>query len=590
MKLKSILYSVIRLSSLLTVGCLLITNTAAQQATKHAHNADRSTLRAMSTNLWWKNAVLYEIYPRSFQDSNGDGIGDLKGITSRLDYLKSLGVDAIWLTPIYPSPQVDFGYDISNYEAIDPQYGTMEDFDKLLAEAKKRHIRILMDMVLNHTSDQHKWFKESASSRTNPKRDWYIWRDGKGRGQPPNNWQSDFGHSAWKYDGTTGQWYYHEFYPQQPDLNWRNPEVKKAMYSTLRFWLDKGVAGFRLDAITNLFEDQNLTDEKLLPGTNEFGDPNQDDSKTNNLPEVHDVLRDLRKVVDSYPGDRVLVGETYLPSVQELAKMYGAKHDELQLPMDMQFGFNHKLDVKIFRTAIDEAETKVNGNEPLIVLDNHDNERSWDRFGDGVHNEAIARMLSAVLLATRSTVLLYYGEELGMVTTPPARKEDVKDPIGIIGWPKEKGRDGERTPMQWDGTRLGGFTTGKPWLPVPASVATVNVATQQKDPDSMLAWFKELIALRRSNPAVGNGSNTMLNHDSENTLVWLRHSGSETVIVLANFGAEAKTISVADDLKANGLAASSLMVLLKSDKSGARTIDPARVALPGFGVVIADVK
>ncbi|MGA8028545.1 MAG: alpha-amylase family glycosyl hydrolase, partial [Bryobacteraceae bacterium] len=236
-------------------------------------------------DVWWKHAVVYEIYPRSFQDSNGDGIGDLNGITRRLDHLKELGVDAIWLTPIYPSPQVDFGYDISNYQGIDPQYGTMADFDRLLAEAKKRNIRILMDMVMNHTSDKHPWFIESASSKTNPKRDWYIWRDGQGPGQPPNNWLSTFGHSAWQYDPKTKQSYYHYFYIQQPDLNWRNPEVEKAMFDAVRFWLDRGVAGFRLDAVPTLFEDPTLKDEAVLPGKNKFGDPNESTVLQDNLPE-----------------------------------------------------------------------------------------------------------------------------------------------------------------------------------------------------------------------------------------------------------------------------------------------------------------
>src|SRR5271156_5079434 len=288
---------------------------------------------------WWKHALIYEIYPRSFQDSNGDGIGDLKGITQRLDYLQSLGVDAIWLSPIYPSPQVDFGYDISDYENIDPQYGTLADFDHLLAEAKKRNIRIIMDMVMNHTSDKHPWFIESKSSLTNPKRDWYVWRDGKGPGIPPNNWQSAFGHSAWKYDPTTKQWYYHKFYAEQPDLNWRNPAVEKAMFDAVRFWLDRGVAGFRLDAIPTLFEDPQLRDEKELGGTNAYGDPILADNYTDNLPEVHDVMRRLRAMVASYPGDRVLIGETYLPNIQELDKWYGgASHNELNLPMDMQIG------------------------------------------------------------------------------------------------------------------------------------------------------------------------------------------------------------------------------------------------------------
>ena len=286
---------------------------------------------------WWKHAVIYEIYPRSFQDSNGDGTGDLNGITERLDYLKELGVDAIWIAPIYPSPQVDFGYDISDYRNIDPQYGTLADFNRLMAEAKKRNIGIIMDAVMNHTSDKHPWFIESASSRTNPKSDWYIWRDGKGPGKPPNNWLSTFGHSAWQLTPARNQYYYHYFYIQQPDLNWRNPQVENAMFNMLRFWLDRGVAGFRLDAVPTLFEDPSLQDEERLSGTNKFGDPNQMTKLQENLPEVHGVIQRLRAMVDTYPGNRVLIGETYLPNVEELDKWYGgAKHDELQLPMDMQ--------------------------------------------------------------------------------------------------------------------------------------------------------------------------------------------------------------------------------------------------------------
>jgi len=261
--------------------------------------AQQHTSADTAKKTWWKGAVLYEIYPRSFQDSNGDGIGDLNGITSRLDYLKTLGVDAIWLSPIYPSPQIDFGYDISDYEAIDPQYGTMADFDRLVAEAKKRNIGIIMDLVLNHTSDKHKWFIASKGSKSDPKRNWYVWKDGK-NGQPPNNWESVFGHSAWELDPKTNQYYYHRFYIQQPDLNWDNPQVRKAMYDVERFWINRGVVGFRLDAITSLFEDPSFTDENYVldengkPKINAFGDKQVDTLKTDNLPKVNDVLRELR--------------------------------------------------------------------------------------------------------------------------------------------------------------------------------------------------------------------------------------------------------------------------------------------------------
>lgn len=541
-------------------------------------------------DVWWKHAVIYEIYPRSFQDSNGDGVGDLNGITRRLDHLKALGVDAIWLSPIYPSPQVDFGYDISNYEGIDPQYGTMADFDRLLAEAKKRDIRIIMDMVMNHTSDKHPWFVESASSKTNPKRDWYIWRDGKGPGQPPNNWLSTFGHSAWQYDRKTNQYYYHYFYIQQPDLNWRNPEVEKAMFGAVRFWLDKGVAGFRLDAVPTLFEDPSLKDEEMRPGKNKFGDPNESTALQENLPEVHDVMRELRKLIDSYPDNRVLIGETYLPNVQELNKWYGGdQHNELQLPMDMQVGFINKLDVAEFRNRINEAETELGANQPLFVFDNHDNPRLDVRYGDGKHNTEIQRMLAAILFGSRATALMYYGDEIGMPTTIPKRIEDVKDPIGKTGWPQEKGRDGERTPMQWDTSKNSGFTASNhPWLPVAPDYKTVNVAVEQPQPESLLDWYEHLIQLRRENQALHSGKEMMLNTSDNHVLSWLRQAeGAPAVIIACNFTANPQTVSF--DLASAGISGKQATTLLKSPGA----TDPAsldQVQLPPFGVYIGQVQ
>jgi alpha-glucosidase len=545
-----------------------------------------------TSDPWWKHAVIYEIYPRSFQDSTGDGIGDLRGITQRLDYLQSLGVDAIWLSPIYPSPQVDFGYDISDYENVDPQYGTLADFDELVAEAKKRNIRIIMDMVMNHTSDKHPWFVESRSSRTNPKRDWYIWRDGKGPGIPPNNWESVFGHSAWKFDPTTNQWYYHKFYPEQPDLNWRNPEVEKAMFDSVRFWLDRGVAGFRLDAIPTLFEDPQLRDEKEVGGTNAYGDPNLDDSYTDNLPEVHDVMRRLRKMVASYPGDRVLIGETYLPNIQELDKWYGgSRHDELNLPMDMQIGFANKLDVNLFRQRIEEVETKVHGNQPLVVFDNHDNARSWNRYGDGVHDDAIARLIATMLFTTRATALMYYGQELGMVTTTPTRKEEVKDPIGVIGWPNEKGRDGERTPMQWNASKDAGFSTAaSTWLPIPPDYTTVNVKAEEADPKSLLNWYKKLIELRRTNPALRDGALHMLDPTNPNVLSYLRKgpAGSPSVVVSLNFTAQPQTVSL--DLAGTGVISNHIKTLMTDDASLQSTTSLTNIVLPPFASWVASVQ
>ena len=512
------------------------------------------SMTASPSNLWWKHAVVYEIYPRSFQDSNGDGVGDLNGITSRLGYLQSLGVDAIWIAPMYPSPQVDFGYDISNYEAVDPQYGTLADMDRLIAEGKKHHVRIILDMVLNHTSDKHQWFIEASSSRSDPKHNWYVWNDGipadspgvtayqkrfehDGR-VPPNNWVSGFGGSAWQWVPAVHQFYYHEFYKQQPDLNWRNPAVEQAMFAAMQFWLDRGVAGFRLDAIPNLFEDPQLRNNPELGGINAQGDPNVGDTYTNNLPEVHDVIRRMRAMVAKYPGDRVLIGETYLPNTAELDKWYGgAKHDELQLPMDMLVGFHgdhDKLDADTFRQHIEEVETQIQGSQPLIVFDNHDNVRAIDRYGDGLHDDLINDALATVLFTTKATSLMYYGEEIGMHTTTPTRREDVRDPIGITGWPKQKGRDGERTPMQWTAGPQAGFSTNPhTWLPIPPSYKTINVAVESSEPKSELNWFKQLIALRRDLPALHNGTMTMLDTDNHNVLSYMRSTGSGPVVVVA---------------------------------------------------------
>jgi alpha-glucosidase len=523
-----------------------------------------TTMPFASGRDWWKNAVFYEIYPRSFQDSNGDGIGDLKGITQRLDYLQQLGVDAIWLSPIYPSPQVDFGYDISDYKNVDLKYGTLADFDHLIAEANKRHIRIIMDMVMNHTSDKHKWFLQSRSSRTNPYRDWYVWRDGKGetntdKGTVPNNWQSDFGHSAWEWDEKTRQYYYHKFYIQQPDLNWNNPKVHEAFKDIINFWLKRGVAGFRFDAITTLFEDPDWIDDAELKDKegktflNNYGDVALDDARTNNLPGVHVVMAEMRATADKFksegfPGTRVFIGETYLPNVAELAKQYGTPgHPEFQLPMDTQLGFINKLDVVQFRTKLTEVETRIGGNTPLLVFDNHDNARLDVRYGDGVHDIDIQRVISTVLLASRGAALFYYGDEIGMKTTPPTRKEDVKDPVGLTGWPKEKGRDGERTPMQWDGGPNAGFTaaTAQPWLPVPPSAATVNVENQKSDPNSLLAWYRALIRLKKTNASIARGDDVMLDTQNTKVLSWVRHAaGISPVVVAVNMTAEPQTVNL----------------------------------------------
>ena len=553
---------------------------------------------------WWKNAVIYEIYPRSFQDSNGDGIGDLNGITERLDYLKGLGVDAIWLTPVYPSPQVDFGYDISDYENIDPQYGTLKDFDNLVAEAGKRHIRIIMDMVMNHTSDKHMWFEQSRSSKDNPYRDWYMWHDGKGetatdKGEPPNNWQSDFGHSAWEWDEKTRQYYYHKFYIQQPDVNWNNPKVHQAFKDIIAFWLKRGVGGFRFDAITTLYEDPQMRDEDVLKDKdgktflNAYGDIALNDTRTNNLPGTHAVMQEMRALSDTFgsnkfPGARVLIGETYLPNIGELAKQYGtADKPEFQLPMDTQVGFINKLDVTLFRSKLNDVETEINGNTPLLVFDNHDNPRLDARYGDGVHDTDIERVISTMLFASRGTSMFYNGDEIGMKTTPPTRKEDVKDPVGLTGWPKDKGRDGERTPMQWSDAANAGFTNAgvTPWLPVPPTYTTVNVKTEETDPNSLLTWYRNLIKLKKTNPAFEHGDNVMLDNTNTKVLSWIRQTaGAPTVVVSLNFTADPQTVNLSVSGKSGGV-----KTLLKTPGAA----DPAslgQIQLGPFGVWVGEVQ
>jgi alpha-glucosidase len=550
-----------------------------------------SSTPAATAAKWWQNAVIYEIYPRSFQDSNGDGVGDLNGIAQRLDYLQGLGVDAIWIAPIFPSPQVDFGYDVADYENVDAQYGTLADFDRLLRQARKRNIRIILDMVLNHTSDHHPWFRAAVASRDNPRHDWYVWNDGvkvaSGAPHPPNNWVSLFGGSAWEWVPALQQYYYHEFYRAQPDLNWRKPEVERAMFDALRFWLDRGVAGFRLDAITTLFEDPQLRNEPGRPGVNAQGDPILTRAYTDNLPEVHGVMRRMRRMVDTYPDDRVIIGETYLPNTAELDKWYGGEHhDELHLPMDMLVGFINKLDAASFRSRLLEAQTQIHGSQPLFVFDNHDNTRSWERYGDGVHNAEIAKMVATLLLASRATALLYQGEEIGQVTSVPTRVEDVKDPIGKTGWPKERGRDGERTPMQWDTSNAqAGFNTNPhTWLPVPTNYTAINVESELADPSSLLNWNRKLIAMRRTNPAFA-GPMVMLDVQNANVLSFARVAKNGTAILVSlNMSAAPQIVSL--DTRFAGTGDSTVTTLMMSPASMNRPASARSFTLAPFGTWI----
>jgi alpha-glucosidase len=566
----------------LLLGCLLSPDSPAAPTAAH--------------EPWWQHAVIYEIYPRSFQDSNGDGTGDLNGITQRLDYLERLGVDAIWVAPIYPSPQVDFGYDISDYQGIDPRYGTFADFERLLAEAQRRHIRVILDMVLNHSSDQHPWFRDAVRSRSAPHHDFYVWSEGKpdaaAARRPPNNWVSLFGGSAWQFVPGVGEFYYHRFYRQQPDLNWRNPSVEREMFAAMRFWLDRGVTGFRLDAVTELFEDPKLRDAPVLGGVNAQGDPNLSDIYTKNLPEVHEVMRKLRALTEGYADERVLIGETYLEKTSDLDDWYGgARHDELQLPMDTLVGLGNRLDAGTFRKHLLESQTELHGSQPLVVFDNHDNIRSWDRFGDGVHDAQIARIVAALLLTTRATALMYQGQEIGQRTATPRRVEDVRDPLGVRGWPRDKGRDGERTPMQWDASNpQAGFSTNpRTWLPVTPDYPRINVQTEGADPESLLNWYRRLIALRRSNTALRTGRMVMLDPANTSVLSYARISDTgATVIVSLNMSSQPQQPSL--ELAQAGLRGAQLRTLLSSPRAIADASADQRIDLPPYASWVAELR
>jgi alpha-glucosidase len=512
--------------------------------------ASRPATQAAAMPAWWKRAVFYEIYPRSFKDSNGDGVGDLNGITEKLDHLAALGVDAIWVTPFYPSPQVDFGYDVSDYENVDPQFGTLADFDRLVAAAHKRKIKVVIDFVLNHTSDQHPFFVESRSSRTNPKRDWYIWRDPKPGGGLPNNWSSSFGPVAWTLDERTGQYYYHYFYTQQPELNWRNPEVERRMLETVRFWLKRGADGFRLDAVNYLYEDPQLRDNPVLPELRFGSTTEREQEKKHNrdLPEVQDAMVRLRAFNDQINRESVLIGEAYVPKWEELMRYYGPADNGVHLPFNFFLVMEPartQLKAQVFRDVIAASERALKGRWTTYVLSNHDIPRAYDRLGDGRNNDRIAKLLAVMLLTLRGSPFLYYGEEIGMVTTDPKTVEEVRDPVGRRYWPLRKGRDGERTPMQWDATAHAGFTTGTPWLPVPPTARTTNVSAQAADASSLLNFYKRMIRLRRQSPALLDGDYAAVGSDPH-VYAYLRRAGGQTMLVALNMSAEARTLALDD--------------------------------------------
>jgi alpha-glucosidase len=450
---------------------------------------------------WWKRSVVYQIYPRSFQDSGGDGIGDLPGILERLDHLTWLGVGAVWLSPIYPSPMADFGYDISDFTGVDPVFGTLADLDRLIAALHGRGIRLILDFVPNHTSNRHPWFVESRSSRTSPKRDWYVWRDPGPDGGPPNNWLSRFGGSAWAWDEATGQYYYHAFLEEQPDLNWRNPELRRAMADVLRFWMERGVDGFRVDASAVLAEDELLRDDPPNPEADEDTPPPERLRRvfTDDRPETLGYLADLRAVVDEFP-DRVLLGEVQ-GAADRIARFYGADHRRLfHLPLNFCL-LDTPWETTAVAAAIDEYLNVVPSDAwPDWVLGSHDKPRVASRIG-----AAQARVAAMLLLTLRGTPIFYAGDEIGMpdVPIPPDR---VRDPFERLVPGYGLNRDPERAPMRWEPGPKAGFTAGDPWLPIGGGIAECNVAAQREDPRSILALYRRLIVLHRNEPALLAGA------------------------------------------------------------------------------------
>lgn len=478
--------------------------------------------------VWWRHGVIYQVYPRSFQDSNADGVGDLEGLIRRLDYLVELGVEALWLCPIYRSPMEDFGYDVRDHVSIDPLFGDLATFDRLVRAAHARGLRLILDYIPNHCSDRHLWFQESRSSRTNPRRDFFIWRDPAPDGGPPNNWRAEFGGPAWTLDPRTGQYYYHAFLPSQPDFNWRNPHVREALLIVLRFWLNRGVDGFRVDAIHHLFESEALTDNPPNPDWRPERPPAEQLLRVHTIdqPEVHEAVAAMRRITDSYEGERVLIGEAYLP-IDRLVAYYGGALDGFHLP------FNFHLMATPWRpeaiAALVEAyEARLPaGGWPNWVLGNHDRSRLASRIGRGQ-----VRVAAMLLLTLRGTPTLYQGEELGMedVEVPPDR---IQDP-----WERNVpgmglGRDPVRTPMLWSDAEQAGFSEAEPWLPLSPDWRQINVARQTEDPGSTLSFYRNLLALRRRHPALHRGTYRTI-VATEGVLAYERAHEQEVLWVLLN--------------------------------------------------------
>jgi alpha-glucosidase len=500
----------------------------------------------MNATRWWQTGVVYQVYPRSFGDANGDGVGDLEGIRRHLDYLAWLGIDAVWISPFYRSPMKDFGYDVADYTDVDPLFGDLAAFDRLLADAHARGLRVIVDFVPNHTSDQHAWFTESRSSRTNSKRDWYVWRDPKPDGSPPNNWISVFGGSAWAWDDATGQFYLHSFLAEQPDLDWRNPEVKAAMFEVLRFWLDRGVDGFRIDVAQFVAKDPLLrdnppnTDPELMAFMGAWR--RQLHLYDHGHPDLHAIYREFRALLDSYPGDRVSIGEMHHEQFDVWAGFYGQNLDEIHLPFNFHLLFA-KWEAARVRYVVDAIEAAVpDGAAPNWVLGNHDQPRLASRIGEGQ-----TRVAMVLLLTLRGTLTIYYGDELGLPNAEIA-PDQVRDPWGLVE--PGQGRDPGRSPMPWDGSPNAGFTAPNavPWLPLAPGHETRNVAAQREDPASLLELTRRLIRLRRDHPALAGGVHRTIRETPEGTFCFVRSVDGRdegwAVLVALNLTGEARRVEL----------------------------------------------
>lgn len=545
-------------------------------------------------NDWWKRAVFYQIYPRSFMDSNDDGIGDLPGIISRLDYLNdgtpdSLGIDAIWFSPFFISPDYDYGYDVADYCDIDPRYGTLDDFDRLLAEAHKRNIMVMLDLVVNHTSHLHSWFLESRSSRDNPKRDWYIWKEGRGPGRKlPNNWRNNFFGPAWTWDNKTGQYYLHSFLKEQPDLNWQNPAVREAIGNVIRFWLDRGVDGFRLDVPHIYCKDEQFRDNPPFFARKRFKDgplfsdrtlmanlmkllalPELQVRKYNqHQPETHEVLRQFRQIYNEYPA-KTSVGEIISEDPGVIASYYGNDNDQLHMNFYFEL-LNCRWKAGAFRRCIDRWERFLSqGAWPAYTFNNHDVVRAISRYGGNKDGDKRARLLALMLLSLRGTPFIYYGEEIAMKEAK-LPKDSLKDPLGVKWYPLHRGRDGCRTPMQWDNSRYAGFSGVEPWLPVGPETEQRNVNVQVRDLRSQLNFVKKMIWLRKSLPALLEGSYLSITEGvPESCFCYFRETDQQKLAVCLNFSSRRQEIKLK---KANG--SSSLLISTNHERK------PGSIAFP----------